>query len=49
MAYPDAWIYEFTTEGVARVSYEETEHFQDMRSFLANPARMLRTLLDNDE
>lgn len=49
MAYPDAWIYEFTTGGVARVSYEETEHFQVMRSFLANPERMLRTLLGNDE
>jgi predicted ATPase len=49
MAYPDAWIYEFTTEGVTRVSYEETEHFQVMRSFLANPERMLRTLLGDEE
>lgn len=47
MAYPDAWIYEFTADGMARVAYEDTEHFQVMRSFLANPQRMLRTLLSD--
>lgn len=48
MAYPDAWIYQFATDGITRVSYEETEHFQVMRSFLANPERMLRNLLGGD-
>jgi predicted ATPase len=43
MAYPDVWIYQFATEGIMRVSYEETEHFQAMRSSLANPERMLHT------
>ncbi len=49
MAYPDAWIYQFATDGITRVSYEETEHFQVMRSFLANPERMLRTLLGGEQ
>jgi predicted ATPase len=44
MAYPDAWIYEFTESGIARVAYEETEHFKVTRAFLANPERMLREL-----
>jgi predicted ATPase len=49
MAYPGAWIYQFTAEGIARVDYEETEHVQVMRSFMANPERMLRTLLDSGQ
>jgi predicted ATPase len=48
MAYPDAWIYQFTAEGIARVAYEDTEHFKVTRAFLANPERMLRTLLDGE-
>jgi predicted ATPase len=44
MAYPDAWIYEFTESGIARVAYEDTEHFKVTRAFLANPERMLREL-----
>lgn len=49
MAYPDAWIYEFSREGVRRVAYEDTEHFQVTRDFLANPKRMLDVLLDRGE
>lgn len=26
MAFPDAWIYEISEEGIRRVTYEETEH-----------------------
>ena len=26
MAYPDAWIYQFGTEGIQRINYEDTEH-----------------------
>ena len=48
MAYPDAWIYEFSREGIRRVAYEETEHFQVTRDFLANPKRMLDVLLERD-
>lgn len=45
MAYPDAWIFQFSREGIERVAYEDTEHFQVMRSFMADPGRMLRQLL----
>jgi predicted ATPase len=48
MAYPDAWIYEFSREGIRRVPYEETEHYQVTRDFLANPKRMLDVLLARD-
>lgn len=47
MAYPDAWIYQFTADGITRVAYEDTEHVQIMRAFMANPERMIRTLLDD--
>ncbi len=45
MAYPDAWIFQFSRNGLERVAYEETEHFQVMQGFMANPGRMLRPLL----
>lgn len=48
MAYPHAWIYQFTADGVARVDYDDTEHVQVMRAFMANPGRMIRTLLDDE-
>lgn len=46
MAYPDAWIYQFTESGVVRVAYEETEHYQVTRSFMMNPQRMLKSLME---
>ena len=46
MAYPDASIYACTSEGLAQVAYEDTEHYQVSRDFLANPERMLRVLLE---
>ncbi len=46
MAYPDAIIYDFGTEGIRRVGFEETEHYQITRSFLSNPERMFRILFD---
>ena len=45
MAYPEASIYQFCHDGIAPVAYEDTEHFQVTRDFLANPQRMLRQLL----
>lgn len=45
MAYPEAYIYSFSTEGIRRVKYEETEHYRITRDFLSNPQRMLRVLL----
>jgi predicted ATPase len=46
MAYPDACIYACTSDGLSQVAYEDTEHFQVSRDFLANPERMLRVLLE---
>jgi len=47
MAYPDAWIYECSASGLRRVAYEDTEHYQVTRDFLAHPQRMLQVLLDD--
>lgn len=49
MAYPEAWIYQLGTEGIARIEYQDTEHYQVTRQFLAYPARMLKYLLDQGE
>lgn len=46
MAYPDAWIYQFSTAGIERVPYKETEHYQITRSFLSNPERTLEILFE---
>jgi predicted ATPase len=48
MAYPDAWIYEFTSEGIQRVTYEDTEHYQITRSFLQAPGQYLHHLFNQD-
>jgi predicted ATPase len=47
MAYPDACIYLCGKDGVSQVAYEDTEHFQVTRDFLADPQRMLRVLLND--
>ncbi len=44
MAYPDSYIYEIG-DGIKRVSYEETEHYQIMKAFINNKEKMLRELL----
>jgi len=46
MAYPDACIYQCSSEGVSQIAYEDTEHFQVTRNFLADPERMLRILFE---
>jgi predicted ATPase len=46
MAYPDACIYLCGKDGVSEVAYEDTEHYQVTRDFLANPERMLRILFE---
>ncbi|MGI1659441.1 MAG: AAA family ATPase [Desulfitobacterium sp.] len=45
MAYPDATIYQIQDE-IEQVSYEETEHYQIMRTFLNKPQKMLKLLLE---
>ena len=45
MALPGSDIIQFTEDGLERVSYRETEHFQVSAAFLQNPGRMLKELL----
>ncbi len=49
MAYPGASIYEFSTQGIKRVKYEDTEHFQLTKLFLEDPERMLHHLLGEED
>lgn len=46
MAYPNATIYSLSADGIEKVKYEETEHYQVTREFLMNPKRMLDILLE---
>lgn len=48
MAYPDAWIYQCGQNGIEKVPYQETEHYQITRDFLNNPQRMLKQLLQEE-
>lgn len=45
MAYPDSIIYEIK-ENIEMVSYEETEHYQIMKSFMNNRDKMIEILID---
>lgn len=47
MAFPDAYIYEFSPNGITRVTYKDTEHYQITRNFLSNPERMMRVLFED--
>lgn len=48
LAFPGATILEFTDQGVARTTYEETDHYRVTRDFLNRYPAMLRTLLAED-
>jgi predicted ATPase len=39
MAYPDAWIYQITSEGLVRTEYRQTEHYLVARRFLMKGRR----------
>jgi predicted ATPase len=45
MAYPGATIYRLDSEGISQVRYEQTEHYQITRDFLADPTRFFKHLL----
>ncbi len=47
MAFPEAQILEFSADGVREVAYDETEHYRVTKSFLNNPQKMLRYLLQD--
>ncbi len=44
MAYPNAWIYECSADGLRRMNYDQTQHVQLTRDFLADPKRMMNEL-----
>ena len=48
MGYPGALIYEIGANGIARVEYEDTDHFRVTRDFLNGRERMLRHLFAED-
>jgi predicted ATPase len=48
MGYPGALIYEISAEGIAKIDYEETDHFRVTRDFLNGRERMLRYLLTDE-
>lgn len=47
MAYPEAEIHMLSDAGLTLTSYEETEHYTLTKSFLNNPGRMLKVLLED--
>lgn len=49
MAYPDAWIYHFGSEGIQRIEYEETEHYLITRRFLQDRHTMMKRLFADSE
>jgi len=47
MAYPDSIIYEINNDNIRTCDYDETEHYQIMRSFFDNPKRMIDMLIND--
>ncbi len=45
MAYPGAWLYQITPEGMARIEYQQTEHYIVAKRFLNDPKAQLDRLL----
>jgi len=46
MAYPEASIFVCTPEGIRQRAYEDTEHYEVMHDFMANPRGAIRKLLE---
>lgn len=46
LAYPNARIIEFSPDGLRDVKYEETEHYKITKTFLNNPDRYLKELME---
>ena len=44
MMFPGADIYQFTQDGMERVRYQDTEHYQVTRMFMDDPDRMFHYL-----
>lgn len=48
LAYPNAWIYQTHSEGLERIDYEDSDHFQVTRNFLNRRQTFLDILLSED-
>ena len=46
MAYPYAQVLELSADGITPIDYRQTEHYQTLEAFFANPDRMLNHLLN---
>jgi predicted ATPase len=49
MAFPDAEILQFSREGIEKVDYRQTEHFQITKQFMDYPEQMLHYLLEQKD
>ena len=49
MSYPNAHIYTLLNNGLKRIKYEETEHYQDMKDFMNKYKEMLEILMSEEE
>ena len=47
MAYPDATIHLLFEDGLRRIDYETTEHYQVARAFFGKADRLLKELLED--
>jgi predicted ATPase len=45
MAYPNAWLYQITADGLKRIEYRETEHYIVSKRFLNDPEGQVGKLL----
>ena len=48
LAYPEATIYHFGSDGIQELAYEDTEHYQITRDFLAAPQRFFKHLFSSE-
>lgn len=46
LSYPNARIIEFSHNKLQEIAFEETEHYQITKAFMANPDRFLKELMD---
>jgi predicted ATPase len=49
LAYPGAKIYQFHSEGISEIAYEDTEHYAVTRDFLNHTERRLEQLFSDDD
>jgi len=49
LAFPGAEILEFSEDGIRKIAYRDTEHYQTTLRFLENPDKMLRAIFGVEE